>query len=98
MSANSSVHSISAPPWWSVMNLKQEAHKFGFLSEGLLPNSRIIGAPTPENGAAQSLQRGSRGISLKSMRPARSFECPRLRKLRQNSSFSRTDGSVELTA
>ena len=71
MSANSSVHSISAPPWWSVMNLKQEAHKFGFLLEGLLPNSRIIGAPTPENGAAQSLQRGSRGISLKSINEKR---------------------------
>jgi hypothetical protein len=70
------------------MNVKQEEHKFGLLSEGLLPISRIIGAPTPENGAAHSLQRGSRGISLKSVRAARSFECPRLRKSRQNSSFS----------
>src|SRR6266540_1630446 len=98
MSANSNVHSISAPPWWSVMNLKHEAHQFGFLSEGVLPISRISGAPTPENGAAQSLQRGSCGISLRTRRAACSLECPPLRKSRQNSSFSLLGGVSGLTA
>src|SRR6266545_4949461 len=51
-----------------------EAHQFGFLSEGVLPISRISGAPTPENGAAQSLQRGSCGISLRTRRAACSLE------------------------
>src|SRR5215218_4186138 len=80
------------------MNVKQEEHQLEFLSEGFLPISRISGAPAPENGAAQSLQRGSCGISLKTRRPARSLECPRLRKSRQNSSFSLLGGTFGLTA
>jgi catechol 2,3-dioxygenase-like lactoylglutathione lyase family enzyme len=79
------------------MNVKQEEHQLGFLSEGFLPIRRISGAPGPEKGAAQSLQRGSCGISLKTRRPARSLEWPRLRRSRQNSSFSLLGGASRLT-
>jgi len=37
-------------------------HMVGFLSERRLPIRRITGAPIPEKGAAQSLQRGPLGM------------------------------------
>ena len=92
MSAKSMVISISAPPWCSDMNEKHDPHQFGFLSDAFLPIRRMSGAPAPANGAAQSRHRGSCGMSLKMRRPARSFECPRVRKSRQKSSFSVTGG------
>src|SRR5215207_3681825 len=92
MSAKSMVISTSAPPWCSDMNEKHDPHQFGFLSDAFLPMRRMSGAPAPANGAAQSRHRGSCGMSLKTRRPARSFECPRVRKSRQKSSFSVTGG------
>ena len=53
-----------------------------------LPIGRISAAPTPANGAAHNRQRGPRGIRLRTSRPRRSRECPRVRYSRQNASSS----------
>jgi hypothetical protein len=70
-SAKRSVHSISAPPWFRSMNVKQVPHRFGFWLDGLLSVSRT---PMPPNGAAQRRQRGSCGIIFMTRRTLCSFE------------------------
>jgi hypothetical protein len=60
-SANRSEHSISAPPWLLLSIPKQPVQYFGFLFHLAWPRNRITSPPSPENGAAHSLQRGELG-------------------------------------
>ena len=63
-------------------------HIVGFLSDGRFPSIRMIGAPGPENGAAQSMQRGSLGMRWKIRLIRRSLGSPRVRNSRQNCSVA----------
>jgi hypothetical protein len=98
MSAKSIVSSISAPPWWRDSKVKHVMHQFGFMSDGRLPMTRMIGAPIPANGAAQIRQRGSVGMSLKRRRLARSRGSPWVRNSRQNAASVASGFLSEVTA
>jgi hypothetical protein len=74
------------------MKLKHELHTLGFFTDGRLPIMRMTGAAAPAKGAAHSWQRGPWGRSLKTLRTFRSIASPRVRKVRQNSSFSGPGG------
>src|SRR5512140_2446316 len=70
-SANSSEHSISAPPWWVLSMWKQPLQYLGFLAHWPWPRKRMTRPPGPENGAAHILQRGELGIRAWSRRVRR---------------------------